>query len=213
MNPLSTFQPDKSLSLNAESIDSNINSGIDGSSRILPSAGGISSSFSSPTNRSNQPAQGTTGMMSSEFRPESVILQSPSTRKNRFKAIRENKEMVIQFLMSMPNVTSKPPTTVRMPSLDRTGQIKLGGCLPLIHPAWHHIVVVDPDYNSLTNVSQAIARLGYTVTSISTAEEAADVIVENLVDLVLCTDRTPTSGCSILRNLIEKKMYLQETKR
>lgn len=115
--------------------------------------------------------------------------------------------------MSMPNVTSKPPTTVRMPSLDRTGQIKLGGCLPLIHPAWHHIVVVDPDYNSLTNVSQAIARLGYTVTSISTAEEAADVIVENLVDLVLCTDRTPTSGCSILRNLIEKKMYLQETKR
>ena len=86
----------------------------------------------------------------------------------------------------------------------------------MIHPAWHHIVVVDPQYDNLQSLTFALNKLGYTVTSLPTMEEATSVIVENLVDLVICCDResdTNNGWCSDLRRMMGEKMRQQETKR
>ena len=127
--------------------------------------------------------------------------------------------MIVQFLMAMPSTTSTPAVNggvVRLSSLDQSGALKLSGCLPLIHPAWHHIVVVDPQDHRLRSLSAALAQSGYTVTSLSSLEEAANVVVENLVDLVICSDQRNSGShgwCGELRKRIESTMAAQTTTR
>tara|TARA_B100000780_G_scaffold259441_1_gene210476 strand:+ start:56 stop:1921 length:1866 start_codon:yes stop_codon:yes gene_type:complete len=207
---LSTFTSDKELSLGGASFAGSIGRAEEdfgfrpGSSQIKPSHLTNSSTSNKFPN------------MTSEFRSESVVLQRndpTSPKKIRTKQIRENKNQILQFLMSMPNDTSKPTSIVNLPSLDSSGWIRLSGCLPLIHPAWHHIVVVDSDLNTLNNLSNALTKIGYTVTSISNVIEASNIIVENLCDLVICSDRTIENGCSSLRRMMETKMFQQEIRR
>ena len=127
--------------------------------------------------------------------------------------------MIVHFLMAMPSTTSTPAANggvVRLSSLDQSGALKLSGCLPLIHPAWHHIVVVDPQDHRLRSLSAALTQIGYTVTSLSSLEEAANVVVENLVDLVICSDQRNSGSqgwCGELRKRIESTRDVQTTTR
>ena len=117
--------------------------------------------------------------------------------------------------MAMPKTTRMVNDT-RLTSLDASGTLKLGGCLPLIVPSHHHIVIVDPNATSLTNLSKELTVLGYTVTSLSNLATATDVIIENLVDLVICSDTMTGSNRGwymTLRNMIEEKMILQDIQR
>ena len=125
--------------------------------------------------------------------------------------------MIVHFLMAMPSTTSTPAANggvVRLSSLDQSGALKLSGCLPLIHPAWHHIVVVDPQDHRLRSLSVVLVQMGYTVTALSSLEEAANVVVENLVDLVICSDQRNSGSqgwCGELRKRIESTMEVQKT--
>jgi DNA-binding NtrC family response regulator len=127
--------------------------------------------------------------------------------------------MIVHFLMAMPSTTSTPAANggvVRLSSLDQSGALKLSGCLPLIHPVWHHIVVVDPQDHRLRSLSAALTQIGYTVTSLSSLEEAANVVVENLVDLVICSDQRNSGSqgwCGELRKRIESTRDVQTTTR
>ena len=121
--------------------------------------------------------------------------------------------------MAMPSTTSTPAANggvLRLSSLDQSGALKLSGCLPLIHPAWHHIVVVDPQDHRLRSLSVVLVQMGYTVTALSSLEEAANVVVENLVDLVICSDQRNSGSqgwCGELRKRIESTRDVQTTTR
>ena len=127
--------------------------------------------------------------------------------------------MIVHFLMAMPSTTSTPAANggvVRLSSLDQSGALKLSGCLPLIHPAWHHIVVVDLQDHRLRSLSAVLVQMGYTVTALSSLEEAANVVVEKLVDLVICSDQRNTGSqgwCGELRKRIESTREVQTTTR
>lgn len=131
----------------------------------------------------------------------------------------EAKESVVQFLMCMPSQSSQPQPVVRMRPLEnpaRPGQLRLSGCLPLIHPAWHHIVIVDRDQNALDMLAREVTRLGYTITALRSIEDAASVMIENLVDLVICRDTMRAGqqqGPDALRVMVEARMFAQEVQR
>ena len=72
--------------------------------------------------------------------------------------------MIFQFLMAMPT-TAMVINETRLTPLDASGIFKLGGCLPIIVPGAHHVVIVDPTTTTLMHLSKELTVLGYTVTS------------------------------------------------
>ena len=162
----------------------------------------------------------------------SVVLNNPAPTMNTMKtaqAVRENKETVVQFLLALPGVPSSTPTTqpfpthpsstVRLKPLDTSGSLKLSGCLPLILPASHHIVLVDADADRVRSLSMVLHQTGYTVTALATLDEAATVVVENLVDLVICASpghrpgNRPSNRCLALKRMMEEKMAVEIVQR
>merc|ERR1711871_503194 len=66
-------------------------------------------------------------------------------------------------------------------------------------------------------LASAVTRLGYTITALRSLEEATSVIIENLVDLVICRDNMQPQehlqGPEALRVMVESRMYTQEVQR
>ena len=69
----------------------------------------------------------------------------------------------------------------------------------------------------LEMLASAVTRLGYTITALRSLEEATSVIIENLVDLVICRDNMQPQehlqGPEALRVMVESRMYTQEVQR
>ena len=222
-NGLSDFKPDKDLRVESRS-PSVRNASTKASDNMQLDSGGSNISSSKSMNRTytGRDQHFSSGAATSmKFSTSTLPKNSPFNRG--FNA--EAKESVIQFLMSMPHQDSQPRPIIRLRPLEhpgRPGTLKLSGSLPLILPSWHHIVLVDRDQNELEILSKAVSKLGYTITALSTLEEAALVIVENLVDLVICRDTMRPQadgimgqqrGPSALRTMVEARMVAEEIQR
>ena len=224
-NGLSDFKPDKGLRV--ESRNSSARKAVSNMSRPGPqrlrntvAAGGSAIApprSSSSLTDSRFPGPGLAGTI--KFSTSTMTGMKSTLPRHGFTA--EAKESVVQFLMCMPGHSSQPQPVVRMRPLEnprRPGQLRLSGCLPLIHPAWHHIVIVDRDQNTLDMLAREVTKLGYTITALRSLEDAASVMIENLVDLVICRETFRSGqqmgqGPGALRIMVESRMSSQDVQR